>query len=168
VKELTNPDIRRRAIFVAARIVGTDHAEDIFQASCVRVLQTANPWDGRSAFSTWFHCVVRNEALLYLRSARAKSRSANLTDCLDLHEAVCISPAESPEQAVITKQQNERIHRAVESLSPVNRDAIQAAYFNDPDTAKTKVAKKFGLSNVAFKSRLLRGRRELRNLLGGH
>jgi RNA polymerase sigma factor (sigma-70 family) len=150
--------------FVVRRITRTrEDAEDVVQRTFLKVLTHLRKFEGRSSFSTWLTQVAINEALMLQRKTRAL-REVWIDDS-NSNEEVAIAaeiPDSSPDPEVsYSQRERERIlFSAMNELTPGIRTAIQLCEL-DERTVKES-AQMMGVSVTAAKSRVLRGRRKLR------
>jgi len=163
---MIDQNTRRIGVAAARRIVGVEFEEDICHEAIVKVLETTRPFTGKNgaAFETYFHAVVRNEALQKLRRDSAKTRSASLT--VSLNNA--IDPpihGLDPEQLVLQSEASRKIMAAIHKLSPIRQGAILDRYFRWPDETVEEIASRRKTRVDAFKSLLCRSRQELASYL---
>jgi RNA polymerase sigma-70 factor, ECF subfamily len=123
-------------IYRIVRDVGT--AEDLVQETFLRVWNRAQGFDGeRGALGAWLLAVARNRAIDYLRSAGGRMRNA-----LELEETEHPSLYMDLEKEVLNSDQVRRLRRAMEKLTPNQRNAIELAYFEG--LSQTEMAERLG------------------------
>lgn len=123
-------------IYRIVRDVGT--AEDLVQETFLRVWNRAQGFDGeRGALGAWLLAVARNRAIDYLRSAGGRMRNA-----LELEETEHPSLYLDLEKEVLNSDQARRLRRAMEKLTPNQRNAIELAYFEG--LSQTEMAERLG------------------------
>lgn len=146
------PEFRARALRVAAKIVGTDNAEDVVQNAYLSVLATKHPFRGECAPFTWFCRAVMNHSLMHLRRQKAKMEDPG--DMPDL------AASEMPiDVHIYRREQVKLICKAIGALRPSIRADMMARYFYYPDLTDRQIARIHGRSFSAMKSRLWRGRK---------
>lgn len=134
-------------------------AEDIAQETFLRAWQGLNRYDPKRAeFSTWLFTIARNLALNELDRAAAKKEVSSDDD---LSESAAGEP--SPDQAIFSAQQRERLRKALLRLPLEDRSALALAYFQALDLAS--IARIEACSVGTIKVRLHRAKQKLRQLL---
>ena len=152
-----------QAFRIAYRITqNKQDAEDAMQDSLLRAFRRINSFDGRSAFATWLTRIAINTSLMILRKRR-KHASASLDGDHEMGLQIT-DPALNPELLVVRLERNAAVRDAVRRLPPLLRSSIEARYWKELSTHDAAILS--GVSVAAAKSRQLRGRRELRTLLG--
>jgi RNA polymerase sigma-70 factor (ECF subfamily) len=139
-----------------------EDAEDAMQDSLFRAFNRISSFDGRSAFTTWLTRIAINCSLMILRKRR-KHASTSLDDTEDIDLQVT-DPNPSPELLLVRLERNAAVRDAVHRLPPLLRTSIEARYWKEMST--NDAAALNGVTVAAAKSRQLRGRRELRTMLG--
>ncbi len=145
-----------RSLALAGRILGnrTD-AEDVVQDAFLRLWTHAAQWrPGRAKFGTWFYRVVVNRCLDLTRRAVA----------LPLDAAEELADA-APDAAtgVYRKEIARRVAAAMGQLPARQRAALALCYYDE--LSQADAAQVLGVSEGAVESLLVRGRRQLRDLL---
>jgi len=157
----------RRILRVAQRVTGNrEDAEDIVQQSFQKAFVHLQLFEGRSSFSTWLTRIAINEALMCLRTSRRLS--AVSTDELTTGEETAFAlqiPDLGPDpERSYSQQEGERILSfGMNQLTPEMRRAIQLRELDERSLKDS--AQMMGVSVTAAKSRVLRGRRKLRETL---
>jgi RNA polymerase sigma-70 factor, ECF subfamily len=152
---------------VAERVTGNrEDAEDIVQQTFQKAFVHLQKFEGRSSFSTWLTRIAINEALMCLRANRRAS--AVLIDELNTDEGSAFGLqipdlGPSPERAYSQKERERILSFAVDQLAPGIRTAIQLRHLDERSIKES--AQMMGVSVAAVKSRVLRGRRKLRETL---
>jgi RNA polymerase sigma-70 factor (ECF subfamily) len=123
-------------------------------------------FEGRSSFSTWLTRIAINQALMCLRTTRRAS--AVLIDELNADEESPLGLqipdiGPSPECAYSQKERERILSFAVDQLAPGIRTAIRLRHLDERSIKES--AQIMGVSVAAVKSRVLRGRRKLRETL---
>jgi RNA polymerase sigma-70 factor (ECF subfamily) len=157
----------RKFLRIAQRVTrNREDAQDVVQKSFQKAFVHVRKFEERASFSTWLTRIVINEAAMCLR----KNRRARVLpiDELGPHEEPApalqvpdLSP--SPEQAYSRLEAERILSFGIRQLSPGLRAVIQLYYLDE--RSLTETAQVMGLSVEAVKSRVLRGRRHLRETL---
>lgn len=102
---------------MAFRFCGSQHdAEDVTQMACIKIADHLKDFKGQSAFTTWLYTLVLNTSRDWQRSQkRHQSGHVGLDATEDLN-----SGEQSPEQALSTRQQLDR----VQALPEAEREAL--------------------------------------------
>ena len=137
-------------------------AEDALQDGLCQAYTRLHSFQGRSSFSTWLTRIVINSALM-TRRRKGCHTEASLDEILENQ------PQQSPHGAVDARPGPEELYRAIEvnaiveqhvrQLTPAMQAAFRLRAMNGSSTAKSSQA--LGISENAFKSRVLRARRKL-------
>lgn len=158
----------RARIFRMARVVAHTHedAEDVIQQSFHKAFIHLPNFEGRSSFSTWLARIALNEALM-LRRRNRRFRHVSIDDSRSADEvAPALEIADSrpnPEHSYFQRERQRLLRSAINELKPRTRSALQV---RDLDERSVRdAARILGVSVSAVKSRVTRGRRELREKL---
>jgi RNA polymerase sigma-70 factor, ECF subfamily len=143
-----------------------EDAEDALQDGLLRAYLHLGSFEGRARFSTWLTRIVINSALMNRRRIRAHS-PLPLEEYVasdDIHwTAVAIDRDPDPEQILAQSQTWAAIEKGINKLSPLLRSALLLRDLQDLSTREAATASRVK-ANV-IKSRLLRARRRLANLV---
>lgn len=133
--------------------------EDCISEVIFKVWDKINSFDvHRGNFSGWLTAIARNTAVNYLRKSIH-------TENIDDFENRLISPELTPEAALLNKEEQKRIVRAINSLSSKDRVLFYRKYYYMQPTSQ--IARETGLTERAVEGRLRRAKKRLRKLLGG-
>jgi RNA polymerase sigma-70 factor, ECF subfamily len=144
-------------IRVAARIVGSDEAEDVSQDAFLRAFHRLDRFRGDAPFRSWLLRITHNAALDHLARRRAEPVDP---ETLDTGEP---SAARPPADRLEVRERTERLERKLRGLSPqhrvvlVLRDAEGLTYEEIADITETPLG--------SVKARLHRARREFVEML---
>ena len=128
----------------------------------VRAWRGLARFEGRAQFSTWLYRIAFNEAQRRL-SRRSPSRAQADPDRDDPIAGVPESPHLGPEAQTLDREFEHTLERALEQLPMEWRAAV---VLRDIEGLSThEAAEIVGVGEAAFKSRLHRGRMQLRTLL---
>jgi RNA polymerase sigma-70 factor, ECF subfamily len=148
---------RPTVVRVAARIVGSDDAEDVSQDAFLRAFHRLEHFRGEAPFRSWLLRITHNAALDHLARRRAEPVDP---ETLDAAEA---SPSRPPADRLELRERIERMERKLRGLSPqhrvvlVLRDAEGLTYEEIADITDTPLG--------SVKGRLHRARREFVDML---
>lgn len=143
-------------------------AEDEVQNSFWNAWRHVGQFQRGSKFSTWMSRIVINQCLMRLRRARGASFLYLDEGAADGDIAVMELPdrCQTPEAELGKRETLAILHREIRRLPPLLRNVLVMRDLDE--LAIDDVAARLGISIVAAKSRLLRGRAELRRRLGRH
>src|SRR3954451_1464864 len=94
-------------------------AEDAVQEVFVKMLKHANQFHGDAKLSTWLFSITANWCRDYLRKADNKAKEAE-----DVLIALPTSPELAPDRTLEKRQTEQRVQRALQLLTPEQREAI--------------------------------------------
>jgi RNA polymerase sigma-70 factor (ECF subfamily) len=158
---------RRRIFAVALRLMRVqEDAEDITQQSFQKAFVHLRTFEGKSSFSTWLTRITVNEALMLLRRGPGRREISIDEEPCELKQAARmeIPGSDSDPEASYSQLEDAGIlSAAIDTLTPGLRKAIELRDLAELSTEQT--ARRMGLSVAAVKSRLLHGRRKLREAL---
>src|SRR5439155_9966586 len=94
-------------------------AEDATQEVFVKMMRHANQFHGDAKLSTWLFSITANWCRDYLRKADNKAKEAE-----DVLISLPASGELSPERNLERREDEQRIQRALQALTPEQREAI--------------------------------------------
>ena len=151
--------VHDRMAAVARRILrDPGDAADCTQEALIRVVRGLAGFDGRSSFSTWCHRIVATTALDELRRRGRRPVTVPETDREPL------STESTPEQASLDALALADIDSALARLPEEFRQAVVLSDVADLDYPT--IAEMLEVPVGTVKSRVARGRAQLRDLLG--
>jgi RNA polymerase sigma-70 factor (ECF subfamily) len=101
-------------------------AEEVTSDVYSQVWRNATTFDGtRGSVNAWLTMLARSRAIDRLRSRARLRKEENLDQAVNIASA-----GETPERASWLGQQRSLVKRALETLSPEQREAIELAYFS--------------------------------------
>lgn len=112
----------------------------------------------RGSFTTWLTALTRNAALNRARSGKSAQRETELSPDLP-------APDGDPEEALLRRERQEALGRALKSLSPADRALFYRKYYYMQSTAQ--IAAELGSTARAVEGRLYRVKQKLRTKMGG-
>jgi RNA polymerase sigma-70 factor (ECF subfamily) len=141
----------------AERMTGdAQTAEDVVQNAFLRLWNSAERWEGRSRFTTWFYRVLHNLAVDELR--RRRSGHEELDEALE-------DPAPAPPDVLERERRDARVRAALDRLPGRQRAALVLRHYED--CSQGEAAEILGISEGALESLLSRARAALRAQLRG-
>lgn len=139
-------------------------SEEVLQETFFNLWRKAGLYvSGRGRPVTWLASLARNRAIDRIRS---KQRQARLRDALEVDSTVS-SGADSSidgETAASRRDDCRAVRRAVIELTPIQREAIEMAYFHG--LTQQEIAERLGEPVGTVKARIRRGIRRLRVIYG--
>ncbi len=161
----------RRIYNICYRFAGSaDDAQDLTQEVFIKMYRTLNSYDaGRAAFMTWLTTITRNLLVDHFRKTKQERMTESLDAASSEHEdAMPLSDkipdkAAPPDARIQTRQAGEKVHEALQKLSPELREAVILRDLQDMDYREIAAVLKVPEGTV--KSRINRGRAELARLL---
>ncbi len=153
-------------VYGALRRFGLDavDADEVVQEVFLRAWRGLGQFEGRAQFSTWLYRITFNEAQRRLsRRTLPRAQPSPESDAPD-PVAALPEPVESgPEARALAGELERRLDAALDELPPEWREAV---VLRDIEGLSTHdAAEVVGVGEAAFKSRLHRGRMQLRALL---
>ncbi len=144
----------QRVLFtVALRMLGDrDEADDAAQNAFVHAYQKLGTWDQQHKFFSWLYRILVNECLNARRARRPMEPIA-----------ATIVSAEDPSQQVLRRELRERVHAALQQLTPPLREAVVLRHW--ADMSYRDMAETLGVPEKTVKSRLFSARQRLGELL---
>lgn len=139
-----------------------EDAEDALQQTWLNAFTHFKSFEGRSSFSTWLTRIAINSALMIHR----KNRQAQNVSMEEMDEGTSFSSqptfadrSPNPEESYADTEQKLILHRAISSLSPPLRNAIEFGPLQE--RSNDEMARRLGLSTGTVKARLFRARAAL-------
>lgn len=136
----------------------SEAAEDATQEVFVKMMKYAKQFHGDAKLSTWLFSITANLCRDYLRKADNKNKEGEET-LLSLPA----NPSYSPERNLEMRQNEERVQKALQSLTPEQREAILLSRYQGLSYAE--IAQIAGCSEGAVKTRVFRAMETLKKLL---
>lgn len=161
VEAYTNPIYR-----LAINMLGTEQdAEDILQETFIKVFKNIHDFEERSNLSTWIYRIAVNEALMILRKDKHKAASLDepdenedIDDPKEITDWCC-----QPEQTFMSAEMQKQMEAAIKTLPEKLRLVFILRDMEDLSIRETASA--LNISEMAVKTRLLRARLKLREVL---
>jgi RNA polymerase sigma-70 factor (ECF subfamily) len=161
--EQHSPQIYRLALKI---LNDEQDAEDVLQETFIKALRALPSFEGRSSLSTWLYRIAVNEALMMVRKRRPDAVSIDKEqegaegdmEPVEIVDFCCL-----PESDLLSAEARVFLDQAVEKLSPALRAVFALRDIEGLSVRET--AEALGISEVAVKTRLLRARLKLREML---
>jgi RNA polymerase sigma-70 factor, ECF subfamily len=152
---------------VAYRMLGdTAEASDVVQEIFIKVFRNIGSFKGEAALKTWIFRIALSEILNRLRwwKSRHRSSTVSLDDQPNGHEHYYVPDSgPSPEEMLESKERESAIQEALGKLSNEHRSIIVLRDIEG--FSYTEIADVLGISMGTVKSRLARGREDLKRSL---
>jgi len=135
-------------------------ADDVFQETFLQVYQSAGTFDPERRFRPWLFTIAANKGRDMLRKkgrrqevdihasvggGQGEGRSTSFVDLMEVR-------VESPQNGVLSEEQDRLVDRALSALSPPLREILLLAYFQR--LSYQQVAEELGIPLGTVKSRL--------------
>ena len=154
--------MRAHYAFVYAVVIGIvdnpQDAEEIVQDSFLNAYRGLPNLEDTKKFKSWLAKIARNRALNRLREGRIDTVSIN-----EVGEQA-LPPSDAPDEKLILREQGELIRRAIETLSPKEREVARSYYLEG--SSYDELTRTHGLSYKAISVRLSRAKQKLAKRLG--
>jgi RNA polymerase sigma-70 factor (ECF subfamily) len=144
--------------FIARRVADRDSAEDILQEVMLRIHCHAGELDRSTAVGAWVHQIARNAIADHYRRASVRRERPSGID-LDPHEPPV--PEGAPEE--LRSELAACLGPLLERLPPKHKEALALTELEG--LTQASAAAQLGLSSSGMKSRVQRGRAQLKDLL---
>ena len=150
-----------------------EEARDLTQETFLRAFQSINHFRGESDVRTWIYRIAINQARNRWRWWRRRRRDATVSidapefggGRLGLIATLKSNTIKDPEQDTLANERERALKKALSSLRRVYREAVVLRDIEG--FAYEEIAATLGISVGTVKSRLARGRQELRRKLEG-
>ena len=140
-----------------------DDAAEAAQEAFLAAWQGLKFFRGDASFSTWLYRLASNACVDHLR--KEQRRQAASGPSLDDEETYLdvADDAPSPQALAERKELREQIEEGLRSLTPEHREVLILRELHQ--LSYEEISKTLGLDGGTVKSRISRGRRQLRNFL---
>lgn len=154
------------------RLLGDpEEARDAAQETFIKVYKGLPDFRGESGLKTWIYRIAINQAMNQQRWWRRRHREETISLDLSRTESsqtlgsLIPSSAETPEQRAITSEREKRIMRALAEIKTEYRVALVLREVQE--LSYEEIAEALSISIGTVKSRIARGREELRRKVRG-
>lgn len=158
-----------RAIYVAAVSILNNQAdaEEVAQEAVLKAFQNLSSFRGESKFSTWIIQITINEARMKLRKDRRHLYESvdeqQESDEGDYFPKDYADWRPVPSEALERKELRQALQKGIASLAPKYREVFVLRDVQNISISET--AKMLGISEANVKTRLLRARLQMRDVL---
>jgi RNA polymerase sigma-70 factor (ECF subfamily) len=144
----------------ALRCCGGDRseAEDVLQSTYVKILEGRARYGGAASLKTWLYAVIRRTAA---DRQRRRARRERILGWLGKTPA---GPGPTPEGALESRRERERLERARRELTPRQRELIDLVF--DHELTVSESAAVLGISVGSARTHYDRAKKQLRITLG--
>lgn len=145
--------------YVVSKIHNEEEAEDITVETFTKVLSKLKLYNEDFDFTTWVISIAHNTMIDHIR------KSPELNISLDEYTQTfsTLSSNPSPEEYLISKQDNDELIAAIDKLSPNYQAVIELRYLEDKTYKEIALELNLSLANV--KVRILRAKQLLMEIL---
>lgn len=143
--------------FVLKKVEDTNIADELTVSVFSKILSKLDLYDQNFKFKTWILTIAQNTVIDYWRK---KSREQN--DTQDLNE-VENQFARSPEELLISKQEQQKLLDVVASMDANYQKIIELRFFEEKNIKE--IAEELNISVANTKVRIMRAKKILANLL---
>lgn len=144
--------------FIARRVRDRDTAEDLLQDVMLRIHRHAGELEHASAIGAWVHQIARNAITdHYRRAAQRRERPVGI----EVREEEVFEPDRAQDAA--RSEIAACLRPLLEQLPPAHREALMLTELGG--LSQADAARQLGISGSGMKSRVQRGRAQLKNLL---
>lgn len=152
-----------RAVYrLAHRMTGNPQdAEDVVQETFLKAYRQLGRFESRANFSTWLHRIAVNCSIDLIRSRKHQETGHDAADLDLLDGAGDHDP--SPERLMLSTEVQERVSRAMEGLTHMERAAFVLRHFEGQSIED--ISRALGLKANAAKHSIFRAVRKMRLVL---
>src|SRR5690349_12031349 len=136
----------------------SEAAEDATQEVFVKMLKHANQFQGDAKLSTWLFSITANWCRDHLRKADNKAKETD-----DVLVQLPAPSEHAPDRNLERRENEQRVRRALEALTPEQREAILLSRYQGLSYAE--IAQIAGCSEGAVKTRVFRAMETLKKAL---
>lgn len=165
-EDLTRPDIG--ALWrTALRMTGDRRtADELTQETCLKAYRSIDAFKPGTNYRAWIFRILVNLCLDHVRRDNRSPLVDIGIETLPAHENLATSREESPEALLVRKRARQSVLQAMEELSPEIRAVVSLALLEE--RGYQEIAEIVGCPVGTVRSRLSRGRRQLREGLRDH
>jgi RNA polymerase sigma-70 factor (ECF subfamily) len=154
-----------RAVYrLAHRMTGNaSDAEDVVQETFLRAYRQLGRFESRANFGTWLHRIAVNCSIDLIRSRPHRESTHDAPDLEHFEAARSAESGHTPERLMLGTEVQERIQRAMDSLSRMERAAFVLRHFEGQSIEE--ISRSLGLKTNAAKHSIFRAVRKMRTAL---
>jgi RNA polymerase sigma-70 factor (ECF subfamily) len=149
-----------------------EEAADLAQETFLRALRAISGFRGDSDLKTWLYRIAINESRNRFRwwKRRRREKTVSLDESLgnteSVYEDLLADNAISPEDEALRRERERILQRALRDLPAIYREPV--ILFDIEGLSYDEICKALELNPGTLKSRLARGRQELKKRLAGY
>jgi len=144
--------------FVMNRVKDENDADEITVSVFSKVLNKLDLFDPNFQFKTWILTIAQNTIIDFWR--RKSRENEDATDDLDNRKNEF---ARSPEELLISEEDQQKIIKIIETMDAKNQDIIRLRFFEEKSIKE--IAEELNLSVANTKVRIMRAKKILAELL---
>jgi RNA polymerase sigma-70 factor (ECF subfamily) len=141
-------------------------AEDEVQNAFSKALESLHQFRCQGPFGAWLSRIVQNQCLMLIRERRRAAFVSVDASSDSKARLELVDQLADQEQQLGSQQVDNLVHNQIARIPPILRDVM--LLYDVQGLPMPDVAARLGISVSATKSRLMRGRRELRSRLTEH
>jgi RNA polymerase sigma-70 factor (ECF subfamily) len=151
-----------RAVYrLAHRMTGSPQdAEDVVQETFLKAYRQLGRFESRANFGTWLHRIAVNCSIDLIRGRRHQEAGHDAADLDTLGSANDNRVDPSPERLMLSAEVQERVSRAMDGLTPMERAAFVLRHFEGQSI--DEISRALGLKANAAKHSIFRAVRKMR------
>jgi RNA polymerase sigma-70 factor (ECF subfamily) len=151
-----------RAVYrLAHRMTGSSQdAEDVVQETFLKAYRQLSRFESRANFSTWLHRIAVNCSIDLIRSRPHRESGHDAEDLDQLGSESPVPRHASPERLMLSTEVQERVTRAMSSLSAMERAAFALRHFEGQSI--DEISRALGLKTNATKHSIFRAVKKMR------
>ncbi len=144
--------------FVMKKVQDEHDADEITVNVFSKVLSKLDLYDPNFQFKTWVLTIAQNTIIDYWRKKKRENQ-----DTVDLLQEVKNDYAKSPEELLISDEEQEKILNIIDSLETNYQDIIKLRFFEEMSIKE--IAEELGISVSNAKVRVMRAKNVLADIL---
>jgi RNA polymerase sigma-70 factor (ECF subfamily) len=149
-----------------------DEAADLTQETFLRALKAVGRFRGDADLKTWLYRIAINESRNRFRWWKRRRRDStvsldqNLGSTESVYQDVIADTSANPEETALRRERERILQRALSELPAIYREPI--VLFDIEGFSYDEICRALNLNPGTLKSRLARGRQELKQRLAGY
>ncbi|MEG0929029.1 MULTISPECIES: RNA polymerase sigma factor [Chryseobacterium] len=144
--------------FVMKKVRDENDADEITVNVFSKVLSKLDMFDPHFQFKTWILTIAQNTVIDFWRKKNRENE-----DAVENLDEVKNQYAKSPEELLISEEEQKKIIKAIESLDANYQDIIKLRFFEEKSIKE--IAEELGISVANTKVRVMRAKKVLAELL---
>jgi RNA polymerase sigma-70 factor, ECF subfamily len=154
-----------RAVYrLAHRMTGNPQdAEDVVQETFLKAYRQLGRFESRANFGTWLHRIAVNCSIDVIRGRKHQETGHDAADLETFDSADDLRVDPSPERLMLSTEVQERVGRAMEGLTHMERAAFVLRHFEGQSI--DDISRTLGLKTNATKHSIFRAVRKMRAAL---